>query len=231
MASKEPKGAYNRAPIFDGENYDYWKECMTVYIHSVDMDVWDAVANGQFQSQVVANGVAQDKPKADWSDDDKKKVQYDLKARNILISSLGVNEFHSVSHCKTSKDMWDALETLHEGTDEVKQSKVNTLVQQYELFCMKDGETISSMQIRFTHIIDKLQNLGKTISNQDCTNKILRCMTKKWHPKVTAIKEAQNLNVLSMITLFGKLKEHEHEINLSSQVRMSLGEKKGSPLL
>ena len=107
----------------------------------------------------------------------------------------------------------DALETLHEGTDEVKQSKVNTLVQQYELFCMKDGETISSMQIRFTHIIDKLQNLGKTISNQDCTNKILRCMTKEWHPKVTAIKEAQNLNVLSMITLFGKLKEHEHEIN------------------
>jgi len=137
MASKEPKGAYNRAPIFDGENYDYWKECMTVYIHSVDMDVWDAVANGQFQSQVVANGVAQDKPKADWSDDDKKKVQYDLKARNILISSLGVNEFHSVSHCKTSKDMWDALETLHEGTDEVKQSKVNTLVQQYELLAWK----------------------------------------------------------------------------------------------
>jgi len=32
--------------------------------------------------------------------------------------------------------MWDALETLHEGTDEVKQSKINTLVQQYELFCM-----------------------------------------------------------------------------------------------
>ena len=31
--------------------------------------------------------------------------------------------------------------------------------------------------------------------------------------KVTAIKEAQNLNVLSMITLFGKLKEHEHDIN------------------
>jgi len=78
---------------------------------------------------------------------------------------------------------------------------------------MKDGETISSMQMRFTHIVNKLQNLGKTISNQDCTNKILRCMTKEWQPKVTAIKESQNLNALSMITLFGKLKEHEHEIN------------------
>jgi len=118
-----------------------------------------------------------------------------------------------VSHCNTSKDIWDALETLHEGTDEVKQSKVNTLMQQYELFCMKDGETISFMQMRFTHIVNKLQNLGKKISNQDCTNKILRCMTKEWQPKVTAIKESQNLNTLSMITLFGKLKQHEHEIN------------------
>ena len=105
MASKEPKGAYNRRPIFDGENYDYWKECMSVHIQSVDMDVQDIVVNGRFQPQVVANDVAQDKPKVDWSDDDKKKVQYDLKAQNILISSLGVNEYHSISHCKTSKDM------------------------------------------------------------------------------------------------------------------------------
>jgi len=38
-------------------------------------------------------------------------------------------------------------------------------------------------------------------------------MTKEWQPKVTAIKESQNLNALSMITLFCNLKEHEHEIN------------------
>jgi len=51
--------------------------------------------------------------------------------------------------------MWDALETLHEGTDDVKQSKINTLVQKYELFRMEDGETIFSMQMRFTHIVNK----------------------------------------------------------------------------
>ena len=68
------------------------------------------------------------------------------------------------------------------------------------------------MQMRFTHIVNKLQKLGKDISNQNCTNKILRCMTREWQPNITAIKESQNLNVLSMITLFSKLKEHEHEI-------------------
>jgi len=90
------------------------------------MDVWDTVVNGRFQPQpqIVADGedgVVLDKPKADWSGDDKKKVQYDLKAWNILISSLRVNEYHFVSHCMTAKAMQDASETLHEGTDDVKQ--------------------------------------------------------------------------------------------------------------
>jgi len=78
MANKEPKGAYNRAPIFDEENHDYWKECMNIHIESMDMDVWDAVVNRRFQPQIAANGedaVILDKLKADWTDDDKKKVQ------------------------------------------------------------------------------------------------------------------------------------------------------------
>jgi hypothetical protein len=78
---------------------------MSVHIQSVDIDVWEAVVNGRFQLQVVANGVALEKPKVDWSDNDKRKVQYDLKVRNIPISSLGVNVYHSVSHCKTAKAM------------------------------------------------------------------------------------------------------------------------------
>jgi len=34
--------------------------------------------------------------------------------------------------------MWDALELLHEGTEDVNQYKINTLTQQYELFHMED---------------------------------------------------------------------------------------------
>jgi len=50
----------------------------------------------------------QNKPKADWTDDDKKNVQYDLKVRNILIFILVVNEYHLVLYCKTAKAMWGA---------------------------------------------------------------------------------------------------------------------------
>jgi len=102
---------------------------MSVQIKSVDMDVWDAVVNRQFEPQGYVEGVIQNKPKTDWTVNDKKKVQYDLKTRNLLIYVLGISEYHLVSHCRTTKAMWDALETLHEGAEDVKQSKINTLTQ------------------------------------------------------------------------------------------------------
>ncbi|KEH33179.1 hypothetical protein MTR_3g026340 [Medicago truncatula] len=75
------------------------------------------------EQQINVHFVMQNKPKPNWIVDDMKNVQYDLKARNMLISALGVNEYYLDPYCNTSKAIWDALETLHEGTEDVKQSK------------------------------------------------------------------------------------------------------------
>ncbi|MCI61068.1 hypothetical protein A2U01_0082324, partial [Trifolium medium] len=72
---------------------------------------------------------------------------------------------------------------------------------------MKDGETIAEMQKRFTCLVNRLHGLDSPVSNQVCTNKIIRCLSREWQPKVTAIKEANNLNTLDLTTLFGKLEE------------------------
>lgn len=104
------------------------------------------------------------------------------------------------------------FETFHEGTEHVKQSNITTVIQQFKLFHMKDGKTIYSMKMRFTRIVNKLQDLWKTVSNQNCSNKVLRCMSRECRSKVTTIKESQNLKTLGITTLFGKTKKHEHEI-------------------
>lgn len=54
---------------------------------------------------------------------------------------------------------------------------------------------MTSMQMRFSHIINKLENLGKTTYDQDCANKILRSMCREWQPKVTANKKMSNLEI------------------------------------
>jgi hypothetical protein len=124
------------------------------------------------------------------------------------------------------------LSNLYEGTDDVKQSKIYMLTHEYELFDMEANESIASMQMRYTQVVNKLGNLGKTISSQDCANKILRSLNREWQPKVTTIKEAQNLNTLEITTLFGKLREHEQTLlRLNAQEGSSKNkEKKGLAL-
>ena len=55
------------------------------------------------------------------------------------------------------------LEVTHEGTTDVRRARKHTLVSKYEALRMKNGETISELQTRFTHIVNHLLGLGKKI--------------------------------------------------------------------
>ena len=82
------------------------------------------------------------------------------------------------------------------------------------------------MQKRFSHLINRLNLLGNLISNAIATNKFLRYLTKNWKPKVTAIKKAKNLETLGLTALFGKLEEHEQELNFQDKYENNLEKKK-----
>ena len=55
--------------------------------------------------------------------------------------------------------------------------------------------------------------MGKRYTNTEMVRKILRSLSKAWCPKVTAMQEAKDLNVLSLDAFIGSLKTHEIEIN------------------
>ncbi|CAL9105961.1 unnamed protein product [Musa textilis] len=107
--------------------------------------------------------------------------------------------------CETTFDIWRTLEITHKGTSRVKDSKVNLLLHDFELFRMTPSETISDMYTRFTDVVNSLKSLGKCFSNFELTNKILRFLPKSWDPKVIAIQETKNLNDFSLKELIGSL--------------------------
>jgi len=109
--------------------------------------------------------------------------------------------------------MWDILEVTHEGTNDVKRARKHALIQEYELFKMQKGESICDVQKRFSHIMNHLMSLSKTSDKERLNMKILKCLDRTWQPKVTAISESKDLTSMSVASLFGKLREHELEIN------------------
>ena len=142
-----------------------------------------------------------------------KKAKFDCITKNIITSALNSDEFFRISQCASAKEMWDTLEVTHEGTNDVKRARKHTLIQEYEMFRMFKGESIVEVQKRFTHIINHLMSLGKTFDKEELNIKILKCLDRSWQPKVTTISESKDLTSLTTVSLFGKLREHELEMN------------------
>ena len=48
-----------------------------------------------------------------------------------------------VSRLENAKEIWDTLIDMHEGTESVKESKLDVLQSQLDKFKMKDGEGVA----------------------------------------------------------------------------------------
>ncbi|GAV67712.1 UBN2 domain-containing protein, partial [Cephalotus follicularis] len=176
-------------------------------------NLWDLIVDGpDLPTTINENGEKVPKPRIRYNGEDRKKVQMNAKAKHMIICAINSNEFNRVSSYVSAKEMWDRFEVTYEGTNRVKEAKINILVHEYEMFTMHDNEDIKTMFTRFTNITNALQALDKVYTNTEMVRKILRCLPRMWIPKVTAIEEAKDLNTLPLEDLLGSLMTHELSI-------------------
>ncbi|XP_070055501.1 uncharacterized protein [Nicotiana tomentosiformis] len=83
------------------------------------------------------------------------------------------------------------------------------LTTEYELFRMKDDESIKDMCTHFTSIINEIHSLGEIIPRNKLVRKILSVLPSSWESKVNAITEAKDLEKLTIDELVGNLKTYE----------------------
>ncbi|GJY17042.1 zf-CCHC domain-containing protein [Tanacetum coccineum] len=97
----------------------------------------------------------------------------------------------------------------HQGNSQVKDNKIDLLVQQYEQFVISEDESIDSAFARFNTIITSLKALDEGYSSKNYVRKFLRALHPKWRAKVTAIEESKDLTSLSLDELIGNLKANK----------------------
>jgi len=107
------------------------------------------------------------------------------KAKKLLYFGLGPYEYTRISECESAKDIWEALQVAHEGTNQVKQSRIELLMRKYELFEMGDPEMVMDRYTRFTHTTNELKSLGKSFTTKELVRKILRFLPRSWEAKVS----------------------------------------------
>ncbi|GJT72412.1 zf-CCHC domain-containing protein [Tanacetum coccineum] len=92
---------------------------------------------------------------------------------------------------------------------QVKDNKIDLLVQQYEQFTILEEESIDSGFARFNTIITSLKALDEGFSSKNYVRKFIRALHPKWRAKVTSIEESKYLSSLALAELIGNLKVHE----------------------
>jgi len=120
----------------------------------------------------ATDGKTVPKEPKEFNSDNFRKVEKNAKAKKLLYFGLGPDEYTRISECESAKEVWNALQIAHEGTNQIKQSRIKLLVRKYELFEMSNEETIMEMYTRFTHIINELKSFGKSFTSEELVRKI-----------------------------------------------------------
>ncbi|XP_070029366.1 uncharacterized protein [Nicotiana sylvestris] len=116
------------------------------------------------------------------------------KAKKILILGLGPDEYSRLSAFSNAKEIRDELQTSHERKNQVKRSRIELLMRNYELFSMKESEPHPRDDDRFIIITNELKSLGKVFTSKELVNNVIRNLPASWESKVTTIQEANELD-------------------------------------
>ena len=107
---------------------------MKVFLQAQDFDILDSINSKYIEPQ---------RQRSTWTKAQKRSFLLNSSAMHYLYCALDRNEFIRVSSCETAYDIWHTLKVTYEGTSTVKESKINLLVHEYEVFQMLNWESIT----------------------------------------------------------------------------------------
>ncbi|KAK1392927.1 hypothetical protein POM88_011983 [Heracleum sosnowskyi] len=164
-----------KIPMFSKEQYPMWKKKMLLFLKVANVKYFDVLKNGPrlpmiIEGELIENDVvtraARMYPKdpKDYTPDKKEDVTLDACLQLILVDCLDPVMHNHVLNCDTAKHIWDTIEIINEGTEEVRENKLEILTSQYEHFRSNPGEGISETYELEQIQQDELYGTGKIVS-------------------------------------------------------------------
>ena len=98
---------------------------------SIDEIAWDAVDVGWTRLEAA---------KSTWDKAALAAANANSKVLNAIFCGVSLDEFHRISHITIAKEAWKILETMYEGTKNVKDIKLEMLTTRFEELKMSEDE-------------------------------------------------------------------------------------------
>ncbi|GJZ57527.1 hypothetical protein Tco_0613021 [Tanacetum coccineum] len=129
-------GADNHPPMLDKPQYESWKSHMELYFQDKDHGriILNSVENGPLVCPTVEleNDTVRPKTYEELSDKQMLQADCDHKATNIVLQGLPPDGYALINHHKISKDIWDRVKLLMQGTSLSRQKRECKLYDEFD---------------------------------------------------------------------------------------------------
>ncbi|GJX42431.1 retrovirus-related pol polyprotein from transposon TNT 1-94 [Tanacetum coccineum] len=97
-----------------------------------------------------------------------------------------------INHYTDTKDIWDNVKMLLEGSELTKEDQESQLYDDFAHFLQHKGETIHDYYVRFAKLINDMRNIKMTMSRMQLNSKFVNNMLPEWGRFVTQSKTQQS---------------------------------------
>ncbi|GJU99463.1 hypothetical protein Tco_1328734 [Tanacetum coccineum] len=202
-------GSDTRPPMLDRTDFASWQQRIRLYCRGKENE--ETLAEGN--EGALHLGPKRARVYFDLSPEDKERYNTDIRATNILLQGLPKDIYTLINHYTDAKDIWDNVKMLLEGSELTKEDRESQLYDDFEHFRQNKGETIHDYYVRFTKLINDMQNIKMTMPRMQLNSKFVNNMFPKWGRFVTTVKQNRRLRDSNYDQLYAYLKQHEAHAN------------------
>jgi hypothetical protein len=184
---------------------------MEAYLCQIHDRAWMAIEDGYAPPMMTPTGGGEEvlKPKAQWTNGEFETSKWNRKAMHAILCAMDENQYKLVQITRIAKEAWEILEMAHEGTEVVKDSKLQVLQTSFETIRMEEHEHFNDFQVKLMDIVNQSHQLGDPYSDRRIKQKIMRSLPDRFESKVTGLEENSGYKDMKPSEVIGRLLAYE----------------------
>ncbi|GKD59544.1 retrovirus-related pol polyprotein from transposon TNT 1-94 [Tanacetum coccineum] len=212
-------GANERPPMLEKGNYIPWESRFRRFpdnkLEEGDQ-MWRSIKKGPYVRPMISKP---DKPTeqiieplSKMTEGNKKQYIADVKVMNYLLQAIPNDIYNLVDACKNAKDMWERIKRLMFGSDVTSHVRHSRLMDEFDKFAAKEGESLESVYERLTTLVNIMDRNNVRPIPVSINTKFLNCLQPEWSKYVTMVRHNQTGDVVSYDELYDSLVQFEPHV-------------------
>lgn len=108
----------NKAPFFDGENFEFWKEKLESFFLGYDADLWDLVIDGYVHP---TDNKGKNIERRMMNEEQKIEFKNHHIARTFMLDAISLKVYENITNRDTTYDIFESLKLKHKENTQVKE--------------------------------------------------------------------------------------------------------------